>query len=126
MGHFAIECESKHEMCNLCKKSKHLSKPCRSKPTSKQQGQDETVKEPVPKQKRKPKLQRPENKNKVSFAKATKREQAREEEGMVVSEYMPYVPSNEPENELEWLAYFGACRHVCNNLKLLWDVKQLT
>ena len=125
-GHLAKECEFKNDSCDLCKKRGHLSKACRSQSAPKQQGQEETVKEPEPEQERKPKLLWPEKKNRVSFAKGTKRDQAREEEGMVMAEYFPDALSDDPLNEPEWLADSGARSHVCNDLKLLWDVKQLT
>ena len=95
-SHLTKECEFKNDSCDLCKQRGHLSKACRSKSAPKQQGQEKTVKEPEPEQERKPEFQWSENKNKVSFAKVTKRDQAREEEGMVVSEYLPDVLSNDP------------------------------
>lgn len=73
----------------------------------------------------KPKSILSSTKPRLSFAKGTKRDQAREVEGMVVAEFMPDAPFNEPEDEIEWLADSGAGLHVCNNLNLMWSVKHL-
>ena len=64
-------------------------------------------------------------KPRLSFAKGTKKDQFKNVEGMVAHEVLPDASFNEPEDEIEWLADSGAGRHVCNDLSLMWDVKEI-
>ena len=65
---------------------------------------------------------------KLSFAKGTKLEKARQGvEGMAVAEVLPIVSNVTiaPSDGVEWLADSGTSRHVCTNLGLMWDVRSL-
>ena len=65
----------------------------------------------------------PATKPELSFAKGTKRESAKEgAKGMVVEEVLLNFVGGHPLQNVEWLGYFGASRHVQNDLSLLWDV----
>ena len=46
-------------------------------------------------------------------------------EGMVVAESLPDDLSFSSSEEAERLADSGACRHVCTNLSLMWNVHEL-
>ena len=59
----------------------------------------------------------------LSFAKGTKKENAKEGvEGMVVYEVLFVVGVDGPSRDVEWLGNFGASRHVLNHLSHLWGV----
>ena len=64
-------------------------------------------------------------KPRLSFARGTKNDQSKTVEGMVAHEVLPDASLNEPEDKIEWLADSGASRHVCNDLSLMWDVKEI-
>ena len=59
----------------------------------------------------------------LGFAKGVKRESAKERaEGMVVEKVLLISVGGHPLEDVEWPGYFGASRHVCNDMSLLWDV----
>ena len=123
-GHLAKDCPLKTKICDICKRRGHLASVCRSKPAPEKPEQEEEEEEKVAEPEVKPKPIQP-TKPRLSFAKGTKRDQAREVEGMVVTEFLPDASLNEPEDEIEWLADSGASLHVCNDLNLMWSVSQL-
>lgn len=113
-GHFKRECNFRDKSCNTCKEKGHLANMCRRGGDSSEGGGNGEQETPSPPTQPKPKL--------VSFAKGTKKEQAKAE-GMMVQEdgtITPYVGGF--RRGVEWLADSGASRHVCNNLHLMWDV----
>ena len=60
----------------------------------------------------------------LSFAKGTKKENAKEGvEGMVVDEVLSVVVVVGPSRDVEWLGDSRASRHVCNDVSILWDVR---
>ena len=124
-GHLAKDCPVKTKICDICKRRGHLASVCRSKPSPELREEEEEVEEKPVEPEVKPKSILSSTKPRLSFAKGTKRDQAREVEGMVVAELMPDAPFNGPEDKIEWLADSGAGLHVCNNLNLMWSVKHL-
>ena len=114
----------KIKICDICKRRGHLANVCRSKPAPEKSEQKEEVEERAVEPKVKPKLILP-TKSRLSFAKGSKRDQAREVKGMVVAKFLPDVSLNESEDEIEWLADSGASLHVCNDLNPLRSVSQL-
>ena len=121
-GHFARECPMKDKTCNVCKSRGHLANMCRKgsggaaaggSGSSGGSGSGGSVKPLVP-------AIRP----KLSFAKSTKLDKAKEgAEGMVVEEVLPHAIVEGSTGDVEWLGDSGASRHVCNDMSLLWDVK---
>ena len=109
----------KEKTCNLCKTKGHLANMCRNKGGSSAggsggSGSGGAAKPLVPAIK--PKM--------LSFAKGTKMENAKDgAEGMVIEEVLSNASVHDASDNVEWLGDFGASRHVCNDLGLMWDVK---
>ena len=114
----------KTKICDICERRGHLASVCRSKPAFENPKEEEEEKEKAAQLEVKPKLNRP-TKSRLSFAKGTKRDQAREVEGMVVAEFLPDVSLNEPKDEIEWFADSKASLHVCDDMNVMRSVRQL-
>ena len=118
-GHFNRECPMREKTCNLCKIKGHLANMCRNKGGSTASGSGGSgsggaAKPLVPAIK--PKM--------LSFAKGTKRENAKDgAEGMVMEEVLSNASVYDASENVEWLGDSGASRHVCNDLRLMWDVE---
>ena len=123
VGHLSATCKSKNGTCEFCRKIGHLAKACRAKLGKEEPEADSEVEESGKHQK--PNLLWKENPKRLSFANDTKFEKSRDAEGMVARP-VPYrsKPRHIPKCP-EWLADSGSSQHVCNDLNMLWDVKQL-
>ena len=84
-GHLAKDCPSKMMTCDICGKRGHLAIACRSR-SSKEESETEEV---AAQDKSTP---WPQKKPQLSFARGTKKEQARTDEGMYFSEILPVNP----------------------------------
>ena len=116
-GHFAKECLMREKTCNICKAKGHLANMCRSKPASEdvQDGGDATTEVAKP-----PTIR---EKPRLSFAKGTKFQSSKQDvEGMVVAESLSCDSSVTRSENIEWLADFGAGRHICTDLTSMWNV----
>lgn len=83
-GHLAKDCASKTKICEICEKRGHLAIVCRFRSSSETSAKEESTEETK-------KMLRTDAKPRLSFAKETKQEKARTEEGMQFSEILPAV-----------------------------------
>ena len=127
-GHFARECPMREKTCNVCSMKGHLANMCRSKSGEEDVQEDAADKAEKPTETSgRPKLQTYVERPKLLNPKATKFQLAKQHvEGMVVAESLPDDLSFSSSEEAEWLADSGACRHVCTNLSLMWNVHELS
>ena len=127
-GHLSKDCPEKMNPCKICDKKGHTAKTCRYAKEEAEVKTDKEKEQPVAEEKKTdlpPSARRP----RLSFAKGTKMQSASESamtiEGMVAHVVIPEESTNEPEDDIEWLADSGAGRHVCNDLSLMWDVSEM-
>ena len=123
-GHLSKDCALKSKHCDICNRRGHTANTCRmvkEEADLKAESEDAANEAEQEKKSSLPSAMKP----RLSFAKGTKKDQAKNVEGMVAHEVLPETSCNEPEDEIEWLADSGAGRHVCNDLSLMWDVKEL-
>ena len=123
-GHLSKDCALKSSHCDICNRKAHVANTCRMvKEEADQKAETEDATNTAKREKKSslPSAMKP----RFSFAKGTKKDQAKNIEGMVAHEVLPDASFNVPKDEIEWLADSGANRHVCNDLSLMWDVKEI-
>ena len=116
--HLFAKCPKKELSCNVCKKKGHLAHMCSSGGHASATTHKATVDQPstsggTPK--------------KVQFTGVTKKASALKNSHEAMTAEIVEVEAGEICNvsRNEWLADSGASRHICNDLRMLWDVRQL-
>ena len=116
--HLFAKCPKKDLSCNSCKKKGHLAHMCNRGGEASATTHKATVDSPSTSG-GKPK--------KVEFVGGTKRASALKSANEAMAAEIVEVEAGEvcDVSHDEWLADSGASRHICNDIRMLWDVRQL-
>ena len=117
--HLFAKCPKKDLSCNICKKKGHLAHMCNRGGEASATTHKATVDPPSTSEGKA---------KKVEFVGGTKRASALKSANEAMAAEIVEVEAGEvcDVSHDEWLADSGASRHICNDMRMLWDVKQLS